>query len=218
MKRFLALFAGAALAVSAGSAFAAEAAAKKDVAKADPAKGQVIATQVCVACHGADGNSVAPVNPKIAGQFPEYLHKQLTNFKPQGAKKAERENPIMAGMVANLSPDDMKNLAAYFAGQKLKPATAKDSKLASAGQKLWRGGNLATGVAACAGCHGPDGAGIPAQYPRIAGQYAEYIEAQLKAFQAGQRANDPGGMMRGVAARMTEGEMKAVAEYAAGLR
>jgi cytochrome c553 len=218
MKRFLALFAGAALAVSAGSAFAAEAAAKKEAPKADPAKGQVIATQVCVACHGADGNSVAPANPKIAGQFPEYLLKQLTNFKPQGAKKAERENPIMAGMVANLSPDDMKNLAAYFAGQKLKPAAAKDSKLASAGQKLWRGGNLATGVAACAGCHGPDGSGIPAMYPRIAGQYSEYIEAQLKAFQSGLRANDPGGMMRGVAARMTEGEMKAVAEYAAGLR
>jgi len=221
MKRhvaLLALFAGATLAVAGGSALAADAAAKKAAAKPDPAKGQVIAAQVCVACHGADGNSAAPANPNIAGQFPEYLHKQLMNFKPQGASKAERENPVMAGMVANLSPDDMKNLAAFYAGQKLKPATAKDSKLASAGQKLWRGGNLATGVPACAGCHGPDGAGMPAQYPRIAGQYAEYIEAQLKAFQSGQRSNDPGSMMRGVAARMTEKEMKAVAEYAAGLR
>ena len=214
----LALFAGAALAVAAGSAIAAESAAKKEAAKPDPAKGQAIATQVCVACHGADGNSVAPANPKIAGQFPEYLHKQLANFKSQGGKKAERDNAVMAAMVANLSADDMTNLAAYYAGQKLKPATAKDAALAAAGQKLWRGGNLATGVAACAGCHGPDGAGIPAQYPRIAGQYAEYIEAQLRSFQAGQRANDPAGMMRGVAARMSDKEIKAVAEYAAGLR
>ena len=221
MKRFLgflALFAGAALAVAAGSVSAAEAAAKKEAAKPDPAKGQAIASTVCVACHGADGNSVAPANPKIAGQFPEYINKQLTNFKPQGSKKAERENPIMAGMVANLSADDMKNLAAYYAGQKFKPATASDNALATAGRKLWRGGNAATGVPACAGCHGPDGSGIPAQYPRVAGQFAEYTEAQLKAFQAGQRANDPGGMMRGVAARMTEKEMKAVAQYAAGLR
>ena len=218
MKRFLALFAGAALAVAAGSAVSADAAAKKEAAKPDPAKGQVIATQVCAACHGADGNSVAPANPKIAGQFAEYLHKQLANFKPQGGKKAERENAVMGGMVANLSADDMKNLAAYVAGQKLKPAAASDNALATAGQKLWRGGNAATGVPACAGCHGPDGAGIPAQYPRIAGQFADYTEAQLKAFQSGQRANDPAGMMRGVAARMTEKEMKAVAQYAAGLR
>lgn len=217
MNRFVALAAGAAL-VAAGAAFAADAPAKKEAPKADPAKGQAIATQVCVACHSADGNSVAPANPKIAGQFPDYLHKQLVNFKPQAGKKAERENAVMAGMVANLSPDDMKNLAAFYGSQKLKPAAAKDKALAAAGQKLWRGGNAATGVPACAGCHGPDGAGIPAQYPRIAGQYAEYIEAQLKAFQAGQRVNDRNGMMRGVAARMTEKEMKAVADYAAGLR
>ena len=217
MKRVLALLVGMALTVGAVSAFA-QGAGKKPAAKADPAKGQTIATQVCVACHSADGNSVAPVNPKLAGQIPEYLHKQLVNFKPQGAKKAERDNAVMAGMVANLSPEDLKNLAAYYGGQKLKPAAAKDKALAAAGQKLWRGGNLTTGVPACAGCHGPDGAGIPAQYPRIAGQYAEYIEAQLKSFQAGQRANDPNGMMRGVATRMSEKEMKAVAEYAAGLR
>ena len=155
---------------------------------------------------------------RFAGQFPDYLHKQLVNFKPQAGKKAERENAVMAGMVANLSPDDMKNLAAFYGSQKLKPAAAKDKALAAAGQKLWRGGNAATGVPACAGCHGPDGSGIPAQYPRIAGQYAEYIEAQLKLFQGGLRANDTNGMMRGVAARMTEKEMQAVAEYAAGLR
>lgn len=217
MKRFLALAAGAAL-IAAGSVFASDGPAKPAMPKADPSKGQAIANQVCVACHSSDGNSVAPANPKIAGQFPEYLHKQLVNFKTQDGKKAERENPVMAGIVAPLSADDLKNLAAFYSTQKLKPAAAKDKALAAAGQKLWRGGNAATGVPACAGCHGPDGLGIPAQYPRIAGQFAEYIEAQLKLFQGGQRANDQNGMMRGVAARMTEKEMKAVAEYAAGLR
>ncbi|MCG6952689.1 MAG: cytochrome c4 [Betaproteobacteria bacterium] len=187
-------------------------------AKADPAKGQTIAAQVCVACHMADGNSAQPENPKIAGQFSDYLYKQLTNFKPQGNAKAARENPIMAGMVANLSDADMHNLAAYFSGQTLKPAAAQDKNLAALGQAIYRGGNLKTGVAACAGCHGPTGAGIPKQYPRISGQFAQYIEAQLKAFRSGARANDPNGMMRGVAARMTDQEIQAVAQYAAGLR
>ncbi len=211
MSRALALLASAA-ALFAGAALA-QGAAKPDLAKA-----QSLADQVCAACHGADGNSVAPANPKIAGQFPEYLLKQLVNFKPQGGKKAERENAVMSGMVANLSEADMKNLSAYYARQKLKPAAAGDKELAALGQKLWRGGNVATGVPACAGCHGPSGAGIPAQLPRLAGQYAEYIAAQLKAFKEGGRANDPGGMMRGVAAKMSEREIKAVAEYAAGLR
>jgi len=184
----------------------------------DAAKGQAIASQVCVACHMADGNSAQPENPKLAGQFPEYLHKQLTNFKPQGGAKAERENPIMAGMVANLSDADMRNVSAFYAGQKLRPAAAQDKDLAALGQKIYRAGNPKTTVAACAGCHGPTGAGIPKQYPRIAGQFAQYIEAQLKAFRSGARANDPNGMMRGVAARMTDQEIKAVAEYTAGLR
>jgi cytochrome c553 len=184
----------------------------------DAAKAQNIASQVCAACHGADGNSVAPANPKIAGQFSEYLHKQLADFKAQGGKKPARESAIMMGMVANLSDADMKGLAAFYAGQKLKPAAAADKDLAALGQKLWRGGNTATGVPACAGCHGPAGAGIPAQYPRLPGQYAEYIATQLKAFKEGARANDPNGMMRGVTARMTEREIRAVAEYAAGLR
>lgn len=140
------------------------------------------------------------------------------NFKPQGAKKAERENAVMAGMVAALSADDMRNVAAYYASQKLKPAAAKDKALAALGQKLYRGGNPSAGLPACAGCHGPAGAGVPAQYPRIAGQFAEYIDAQLKAFRSGARANDPNGMMRGVAAKMSEREIQAVAEYAAGLR
>ena len=187
-------------------------------AKPDAAKGQTIAGQVCVACHASDGNSVAPANPKLAGQIPEYLHKQLANFKPQGGKKAERENAVMGGMVASLSDADMRNLAAYYAGQKLKPAAARSKDLAAAGQKLYRGGNSAKGVPACSGCHGPDGSGMPSQYPRIAGQYAEYIEAQLKLFKSGERANDPNRMMRGVAERMSEKDIKAVAEYVAGLR
>jgi cytochrome c553 len=190
-----------------------------DAAQAqDLAKAEKLANQVCAACHAADGNSIAPANPKIAGQIPEYLHKQLVDFKPQAGKKPARESPIMMGMVANLSEADMKSLAAFYAGQTLKPAAAADKNLAALGQKIWRGGNSASGVPACAGCHGPAGAGIPAQYPRIAGQYAEYIAAQLKAFKEGARANDPNGMMRGVTARMTDREIRAVAEYAAGLR
>ena len=187
-------------------------------AKPDAAKGQQIATQVCVACHAADGNSPAAANPKLAGQFSDYLRKQLANFKVQPGKKAERENAVMAGMVANLSEDDMRNVAAYYASQKLKPEAAKSKELAARGQKLYRGGNTANGVAACAGCHGPDGAGIPGQYPRLSGQFAAYLEAQLVAFKSGARANDPNGMMRAVAARMNEAEVKAVAEYASGLR
>ncbi len=184
----------------------------------DAAKAQQIAGQVCAACHAADGNSVAAANPKIAGQIPEYLHKQLADFKGQGGKKPVRESAIMTPMVANLSDADMKNLAAFYAGQQVKPASAADKDLAGLGQKLWRGGNAATGVPACAGCHGPAGLGIPAQYPRLSGQFSEYLAAQLRLFRDGARANDPNGMMRGVAARMTEREIRAVAEYAAGLR
>jgi len=193
-------------------------AAAQDAAKPDLAKGEQLAKQVCVACHAADGNSVAPANPKLAGQHAGYLYKQLSNFKPQGGKKAARENALMAGMVASLSDSDMRALAAYYASQKLKPAAANDKERAALGQKIWRGGIAEKGVPACAGCHGPDGAGIPVQYPRLAGQFAEYVDAQLKLFRAGGRANDPNGMMRGVAARMSDQEIKAVAEYAAGLR
>lgn len=196
----------------------AQAVAQQGAAKPDVAKGESIAKQVCAACHAPDGNSATAANPKLAGQFQEYLHKQLANFKSQGGKKAERDNAIMAGMVANLSEDDMRNVAAYYAGQKLRPAVASSKELAAHGQKLWRGGNAANGVPACAGCHGPDGAGIPSQFPRLSGQFPEYVEAQLKLFRAGGRANDTNGMMRGVAAKMTDQEIKAVAEYAAGLR
>jgi cytochrome c553 len=184
----------------------------------DLARGEKIAAQVCVACHAADGNSPAAANPKIAGQFPEYLGKQLLDFKPQPGKKPARPSAVMNAMVAEISEADLKGLAAYYGGQKLKPAAAADRDLASLGQKIWRGGVPASNVPACAGCHGPAGAGMPAQFPRLAGQFAEYLVAQLKAFKEGARANDPNAMMRGVAARMTEQEIRAVAEYAAGLR
>ena len=205
-------------AASAVAMLCAGAATAQGPAKPDAAKGQEIASQVCAACHAADGNSPAAANPKLAGQFYDYLHKQLVNFTPQGGKKAARDNAVMAGMVANLSAADLQNVAAHYASQKLKPAVAKDKELAALGQRVYRGGNATTGVAACAGCHGPAGAGIPAQYPRIAGQFAEYVEAQLKTFRAGTRANDPNGMMRGVTARMTDREIQGVAEYVAGLR
>jgi cytochrome c553 len=206
----------AALAVT-GLLWAGQSAAQ-NAAKPDLAKGEQLAKQVCAACHAADGNSVAAANPKLAGQHSSYLYKQLASFKPQGGKKAARENAVMAGMVAGLSDADMRALAAFYAAQKLKPAAASDKDLAALGQKLWRGGIAEKNVAACAGCHGPDGAGIPGQYPRLAGQFSEYIDAQVKLFRAGGRTNDPGGMMRGVAARMSDAEIKAVAEYAAGLR
>jgi len=184
----------------------------------NPARGQRIAGQVCAACHAADGNSVAATNPKIAGQFPEYLQKQLGDFKAQPGKKPVRESAIMTPMAANLSDDDIQSLAVYYSGQKLRPASAADKDLAALGQKIWRGGIAASSVPACAGCHGPAGAGIPAQYPRLAGQFAEYVAAQLKGFKDGARSNDANGVMRGVAARMTEREIAAVAQYAAGLR
>jgi cytochrome c553 len=181
-------------------------------------KAQSIAAQVCAACHAPDGNSTAAANPKIAGQIPEYLQKQLRDFKAEGGKKPLRESPIMNGMVANLSGDDMKGLAAFYAGQAQRPAAAADKDLAALGQKLWRGGDTSRGVPACAGCHGPAGAGIPAEFPRLSGQFAEYIAAQLTAFREGKRANDQNGVMRGVAAHMNDGQIRAVAEYAAGLR
>jgi len=193
-------------------------AAAQDTAKPDLAAGERVAKQTCAACHGPDGNSTAAANPKLAGQFAPYLHKQLRNFKAQSGKKAARENPVMAGMVAGLSDTDMRAVSAYYAAQKLSPATASDKDLAARGQKLWRGGHAEKGIAACAGCHGPDGAGIPGLYPRLSGQFAGYVEAQLALFRSGARANDPNGMMRGVAARMSDEEIKAVAQYAAGLR
>jgi len=187
-------------------------------AQGDPAKAQQIVTQVCAACHGADGNSTLPVNPRLAGQHPEYLLKQLMNFKSQGDKPADRANAVMGGMAAPLSAQDMGNLAAYFAGQKPKPGAARDPDLAKLGQSIYRGGIMAKGVAACASCHSPNGAGIPSQFPRLAGQHAEYVATQLKTFRSGERANDPNSMMRMIAAKLSDKEISAVSDYVAGLR
>ena len=166
---------------------------------------------VCAACHGADGNSAIALNPKLAGQHPEYLLKQLINFK-----EGKRANAVMAGMVANLTPDDMKALAAYFAGQKQTLAKAKSNGAGSLGEKIYRGGIAATGVPACASCHGANGVGIPKQFPRLAGQHADYTTQQLRTFRTGERANAP--MMMTIAAKMTDAEMQAVADYMQGLR
>ena len=181
-------------------------------AAGDPAKAQGIVNQVCAACHGIDGNSPLSANPSLAGQHPEYLLKQLTEFK-SGA----RSNAVMTAMVANLSPDDMRNLAAYYSSQIPKQMGAKDKDLVAQGRKLYRGGNPSNSVAACAGCHSPNGSGIPAQYPRLASQHADYVAAQLKAFRAGDRANDPNEMMRATAVKLTDKEIAALAEYISGL-
>ena len=196
----------------------AQAAVAQEAAKADASKGQTIASRVCAACHGPDGNSPTSANPKLAGQVQEYLHKQLVNFKPASGSKAERDNPIMAGMAAPLSADDMRNVAAYFSQQAPKPGAAKNKESLDLGRRLWRAGDATRGLPACAGCHGATGAGVPAQFPRLAGQYAEYTENQLKAFRSGTRANDANRAMRTIAGKLTDPEIAAVADYAAGLR
>ncbi|HKO88203.1 MAG TPA: c-type cytochrome [Burkholderiales bacterium] len=188
-----------------------------ETTKADPAKGQQLAA-TCAACHGPDGNSTIAANPKIAGQNAGYLHKQLRNFKAEAGKAPERLSPIMNGMVAPLSPQDMADLAAYFASQKLKPEQARNKDVLALGQKIYRAGIPEKGVAACAGCHGARGEGIPAQYPRLSGQFTEYTIAQLQAFRSGTRTNDMNKMMRSIAVKLSDEEMKAVAEYATGLR
>ncbi len=193
------------------------AAAEEKAAKPDPAKAAQIAATVCVACHGPDGNSPIPQNPNLAGQVPQYITKQLANFK-NADKPSGRKNAIMQGMVATLTDEDMKSLGTFYAAQAPKPGTASDKALAALGEKLWRGGDAARGIPACSGCHSPNGAGIPAQYPRLAGQYAEYLAAQLKAFRAGERQNDPNRMMQMVAVKMSDQDIAAVAQYSQGLR
>jgi cytochrome c553 len=200
------------------SAALAQAQAAATAAKPDIAKGQTLANQVCAACHAADGNSTSPANPKLAQQHPEYLVKQLHNFKAKpGAKEAERVNAIMAGFAAGLSDEDMRNVAAFYAKQTQKLGTARGTKEnLTLGEQLYRAGVASKGLPACAGCHGPTGSGIPAQYPRLSGQWAEYTAAQLTAFREGGRKNNV--QMSQIAAKMTDKEIKAVADYIAGLR
>lgn len=186
--------------------------------KGEPVKAQQLVTQVCAACHGADGNSAIPANPVIAGQHPWYAFKQLTNFKSEGGKPAERPSPVMTAIVAGLSRDDMANLSLYFSSQAAKPRTARDPELVKLGQAIYRGGILKKGVAACSSCHGPDGAGVPAQFPRLAGQHAQYTVGELKRFRSGERKNDPGRMMQLTAEKLSDQEMAAVAQFIEGLR
>jgi cytochrome c553 len=168
---------------------------------------------VCAACHGADGNSSNPMWPSLAGQHASYVYKQLSDFKA-----GRRINASMLGMVAGLSDDDMKNLAAYYETQNPSPV-AFDAELIAKGESIYRGGITETGVAACMGCHSPSGEGNgPASWPSLKGQYPDYIVAQLQAFKQGARANDPGKMMRNLVGRMSDMEMKAVAAYIAGIQ
>jgi cytochrome c553 len=187
------------------------AAAPPAASKPDVAIGQATATQVCAACHTADGSRGSPANPILAGQHPEYLVKQLQEFK-----SGKRNNAIMKGFATLLSDDDMKNVAAFYASKSAKPGFAKNKDAVTLGEKIYRGGIADKAVPACAGCHSPNGAGIPAQYPRMGGQHGDYTEAQLVAFRSGARANN--AQMTAIAAKLSDAEIKAVADYIAGLR
>ncbi len=188
------------------------------VIKGDAAKGQEIVSKVCSACHGPDGNSPLSANPSLAAQHPEYTYKQLNNFQSKNGKPPERSNAIMAGQAAGLSDEDMKNVATYFAAQKRRPLTAHDPELVKRGQLIYRAGLAEKGVPACASCHGPNGSGLPSQFPRVGAQHAEYTASQLKAWRSGERKNDMNRMMQSVAANLTEKDIAAVSEYLAGLR
>lgn len=221
MKLLASLLLVASLAAPAFSTLAQEAkpAAPHAEAKAEPVKavkpdlvkGEASYTAVCAACHAADGNSGIPVNPKLAQQHPEYLVKQLQEFK-----SGKRANPIMAGFASMLSDADMKNIAYWVTSKNAKPGFAKEKELVTLGERIYRGGIADRQVAACAGCHSPNGAGIPAQYPRLGGQHADYTAAQLTGFRDGARKNSI--QMTQVAAKMNDREIKAVADYIAGLR
>ncbi|MDR2880563.1 MAG: c-type cytochrome [Azoarcus sp.] len=190
---------------------------------------QLASLAICATCHGVDGNNWVVKDdgafgktdggadsPKLTGQLSEYLFKQFSDYK-SGA----RSNPIMNGMITMLPDGDMKAAADFYSKQKFLPAdstAAKDSEAYLLGQKIWRAGLASKGLPACAGCHGPTGKGISAQYPSLAGQFPDYLQAQLKAFRDGVRANDPSKMMRDIALKMTDPEIKAVSDFAAGLR
>ncbi len=180
-------------------------------AAADPGSAKETATTVCAACHNADGNSSIPMFPKLAGLQEEYLTKQLKEFI-----NGNRKSDVMAPVVANLKPEDIPALANYFARQKPQAGKTQDAALAEQGKKIFLDGNEETGVPGCVGCHQAGAAGNE-RYPRIAGQHPEYVVQQLKSFAAGDRSNDYSRFMRVTAKRMTEAEMKAVAEYLAGL-
>lgn len=205
--RFFTGFAGLIGPVYASVALAAGPAAAP---KADFERGKQLATTVCAACHGAQGISTAPANPNLAGQHADYIAAQLEAFK-SGA----RPSPIMQGMAAPLTPEDMRSVGAYYSAQKPAQTQARDKPLVQRGEQIWRGGIKATGVPACAGCHGAAGKGIPAQYPRLAGQHAELHLGWLKAYASGAR---PSAVMGPIASRLNDKDMQAVVEYISALR
>ncbi|TAM04440.1 MAG: cytochrome c4 [Paraburkholderia sp.] len=188
-----------------------------DLAKPDANRGQQVVSTVCVACHGADGNSASELYPKLAGQHAEYIAKQLKDFKPQASGQAARTNPIMAGMAGGLTDQQIADIAAYLSSQTMKPGAAHDADTVTLGQKIYRGGIAEKGVPACAGCHGPAGQGIPAQYPRLSGQWAAYTANQLGAFTQGAGARNNSEPMHAIASRLSDNEIKAVADYISGL-
>ncbi len=200
----------AALLLAAGLFASAMANEGKSAFKADAAKGQALAA-TCVACHTADGTRGSPANPILQGQHPEYIVKQLQEFK-----SGKRKNAVMSGMVAALSDDDMKQLGAFYGSKTAKPGFAKSKDTLALGEKIYRGGIMERQVPACAGCHTPSGAGMPAQYPRVGSQHGDYTEAQLIAFRAGTRGNS--AQMVAIAGKMNDREIKAVSDYIAGLR
>jgi len=185
-------------------------------ARPDPSKGQQIAAGVCSACHGADGNSVIGANPKLNGQHPEYLVKQLTDYTKAADAKDARVNAIMTGFATALSAEDKRNVAAWFGSQKPTPGAASNKDTLALGQLIYRAGIPEKNVPACAGCHTPTGAGIPALYPRLGGQHAEYTQVQLRAFREGTRRNNLSMMQ--ISARLSDAEINAVADFIAGLR
>lgn len=202
----LAAFLATALVATAVAAADAPAAPKIDVAKGAASYGAM-----CAACHGVDGNSSVATQPNLAQQHPEYLVKQLLEFK-----SAARKDAIMQGFAAAISEDDARNIAAWLATQKAKPGFAHDKDLVMLGEKIWRGGRANRNIPACAGCHSPNGAGIPSQYPRLSGQLAEYTVKQLSDFRSGARTNN--AAMRDITEYLTDREIKAVSDYIAGLR
>jgi len=183
---------------------------KAAAAKPDLAKGEA-SYAVCAACHGPDGNSTTPTFPKLAQQHPQYTVKQLQEFK-----SGKRNNAVMLPFASMLSDSDMQNIAAWLAARPAKPGFARDKELVRLGERIYRGGIAERQIAACAGCHSPNGAGIPAQYPRLSGQHSDYTVAQMIAFRDGVRQNSV--QMNQVAARMNDREIRAVSDYIAGLR
>jgi len=177
----------------------------------DIAKGQAIANQMCMACHAVDGSRGLPSNPILAAQHPEYMVRQLRDYRD-----GRRVNAIMQAIAAQLSDEDMVHVSAFYASLPPVHGVATDPELALKGKRIWRGGIPGINVPSCAACHGAAGAGIPVQYPRLAGQHAEVTAAALRAFRSGERANSQ--VMMDISKRLSDREIAALADFIQGLR